>query len=363
MKKQYAKKQLAQTIRQMQWVYSLSAVVSVVAIGLLVWFGFQLDGNEQTEPFPEIPKEERCDFERVLDGVCVANEDAVNPLLTAVMIENHPDARPLSGLADASIVYEAPVEANFSRFMAIFPIGTRVEKAGPVRSARPYYLDWLSEYGEPMYMHVGGSPEALRKIKEYELYDRNEFQYGRKNFWRNKARFAPHNVYTSSELWEDAHEERDWETVPSYAGWKFGDSEACDTEQTEAGCASEVTVTFNGRTYEAVWKYNSSTQHYERYQTGRRHKDLGGVEIVADNIIVQFVSSTVLDGEGRLRIDTIGDGKAMMFRDGSVTEGRWSKASRTDRTRFYTGAGAEIALKPGKIWIEIVNERAEATFK
>ena len=157
--------------------YLLSGLVLLVTVILGGWFGFNWwQGRPSSEiNLVNIEKQNSteigCKFRRVLDGVCVETEEQVNPRLVAVMIENHPDSRPQSGLYQASVVYEAPVEGNYSRFLAIFPSGVEVKKAGPVRSVRPYYLDWVREYGDPLYMHVGGSPEALVKIDNFNIND------------------------------------------------------------------------------------------------------------------------------------------------------------------------------------------------
>jgi hypothetical protein len=77
-----------------------------------------------------------------------------------VMIENHEDSRPQSGLSFADTVYEAVAEGGITRFLAIFycqdaPI------IGPIRSARTYFIDFASEYGNsPLYTHVGGANAA-----------------------------------------------------------------------------------------------------------------------------------------------------------------------------------------------------------
>ena len=86
-----------------------------------------------------------CNFKRVLDGECVENQDSVNAPVIAVMVENSLDAQPLSGVSKASVVYEAPAEGNIPRFLTIFPLDAQVEKLGPVRSSRPYYIDFMSE--------------------------------------------------------------------------------------------------------------------------------------------------------------------------------------------------------------------------
>src|SRR5581483_6348891 len=93
--------------------------------------------------------------------------------VTAVMIENSLDARPQSGLDQAGIVFEALAEGGVTRFMALFQ-DTQPDYIGPVRSARPYYIQWLLGY-DAAYAHVGGSPDALNDITAWHVKDLNQF--------------------------------------------------------------------------------------------------------------------------------------------------------------------------------------------
>lgn len=338
-------------------MYSLAVIVFVCALGLLGWFVWGYISHRTPNPDNQTPSnlinKIDCKFRRLLDGVCVESVEKTNPKLVAIMIENHPDARPQSGLSKASVVYEAPVEANYTRFMAVYPADAVVEQIGPVRSARPYYLDWVSEYGQPMYMHCGGSPDALNKIKEYKIFDVNEFYYG-KNFWRSPSRLAPHNVYTSSELWNKVSikhgewnmEQEDW--------WGF-DTLAPGHLSTSAQ-ANDIVISFLAPSYDVEWKYNSSTQKYERWQAGVEHREADGTLITADTVIVQHVKTQVLDNVGRISMETIGSGLAEVYFDGQKISGAWKKTDRTIRTRFYNELGEEIKLKAGKIWVEVINK-------
>jgi hypothetical protein len=342
-------------------LYSLAVLVFLVGFSLIFWFGYQYFFHRS---FPTAlvalenqAKTGACNYERRLDGVCVEMESQVNPKVVAVMIDNHMDARPPAGLSQAAVVYEAPVEANFTRFMAIYPSDQEIVKVGPVRSARPYFLDWLSEYGSALYMHCGGSPEALQKIKDYGINDFNEFYRGW-YYWRDNSRSAPHNIFTSSELWNKALTDyADNYGTESYETWQFGEVKKC-----EINCTTRVAINFSSTAFEAVWKFNSSTEKYERYQAGRLHKDQDGTIITADTLIIQKANSTVLDGVGRLAIDTVGTGEAIVFANGNIIQGEWKKESRTGRTRWLDSTGEEIVLKAGKIWVEVVNVTASVEY-
>ncbi len=345
-----------------KYIYTLAGLVFLSGLFLLFWFifgsGFGRENIKNIYEEISIEQEkEKCNHVRVIDGVCVKTAEDVNPPLVAVMVENHFESWPQSGLSDAQIVYEAPVEGNISRFMAIYPLDSKVEKVGPVRSARPYYLDWLEEYKNIMYMHVGGSPDALDQIKEEDIFNVNEFYLGW-YFWRSKDRSAPHNTYTSDKLWNKAWDKytKDFEAATS-TSWAFGEAEKC-----EADCIDEIVVSFAAPTYQAVWNYNTSTQKYERYQVGENHADQNGNKIEVDTIVVQRVTTKTIDNIGRKSMDTIGDGQVFVFQNGNMLEGIWKKESITDKTRWLDKDGSELPLKPGKIWIEVLNQVGELEY-
>ncbi len=346
-----------------EYMYLLAGVIFIAGVGLLLWFwhpfadkstdfsggaGAMVGGTHDTS----------CTYRSVLNGVCV-QEGEENVSLVGVMIENHIDARPQAGLVDASVVYEAPVEANITRFFALYPLTTAVSKVGPVRSARPYYLDWFAEYDTAMYLHVGGSPDALAKIDAFELFAINEMTRGW-YFWRSDERLAPHNTYTSQTLWKKAWNDYAGEKQPPvYDSWVFTTS----TSACAVNCVDRVTVSFAAPAYEAEWRYTSSTGQYERYQSGRAHRDEDGRAIVADTVIVEYTNVTVLDEIGRRGVATTGSGSAKIFRDGYMIEGSWEKRGRSGRTQWFDNDGNEIPLRPGKIWIEVVGGGNTVTTK
>ena len=297
-----------------------------------------------------------------LDGVCVANEgENASPLVT-IMVENHFEAWPLSGLRPRASSMRHRLRAIFLRFLAPYPADAEVEKVGPVRSARPYYLDWASEYGAVLYLHVGGSPEALERLNaQSQLIDVDEF-YQDWYFWRSSDRLRPHNTYTSSELWQDARADLGASAESTFERWRFADAAPC-VSATTTPCAKEITATFLSPTYVATWIYATGSRQYVRQQQYREQFDENGDPIVADTVIIQRVQAVVLDEVGRKRIDTVGEGDAAVFRDGHVTAGAWRKESLTGRTRWYDADGAEIPLKAGKIWIEVVPQNGAVSWE
>ncbi len=289
---------------------------------------------------------------RRIDGVEVA-KGKENLYPVAINIDNHYEGWPTFGLSQASVVYETLVEGQFTRFLAVYtPDEDEVEKIGPVRSTRSYFLPLVKEY-DGLFAHSGGSPEALVKIEEMEIYNLEEIAWwGPDYFWRVYSRTQPHNLFTSSENlaqavidWELADDEVD------YRRWQF------DEEMIEGKRAEEIKIDFSqGELYDVSYTYSTSTLGYLRFQDDEEYIDeLNKKQIEVKNVVIQFVGEEeIIDEVGRIKLDMVGRGKAVMFRDGVMIEGSWRKLDNESRTIFYNSRGDEIKFKPGNIWIEIV---------
>lgn len=339
-------------------MYGLAGVVFACGALLLLWFSYPiargvfLRGSDVQTEQPKQREESilPCPYRQFLNGVCVGSEADQSSQLIGVVIENNLEAWPISGLSRASVVYEAPVEGNIPRFLALYAADAEVGEAGPVRSARPYIVDWISEYPGAAFFHVGGSNDALNGIRDYRLFDVNEMIRGW-YFWRDEERRAPHNTYTSSQLWRKAVADYGRaHPSASFTAWVFEEFAPCN-----ASCIDSLVTGFGGSGYSAEWRYNADTNRYERYQIDTvAQTDTDGTIIAADTVIVQRVRSRVLDELGRLRIDTTGRGPALILRAGVATAGQWRKASFDARTDWADADGNPITLKAGKIWIEVI---------
>jgi len=292
-------------------------------------------------------KKEYIYFDK-LDGQGVETKENETPQVVAVMIDNHTDARPQSGLSQAKIIYEVPVEGNITRLMAIFDANQVVENLGPVRSARPYFLDWASEYGESLYLHCGGSPEALTELKTNKLFDINEFYWG-SYFWRAQNKIAPHNVYTSSTNWQEIINSKNYQNKEEWLGWKFAENLA--TTSTEK--IKQINVAYSNY-YEVSWRFNEFTNRFDYYQNGKIFTGEDDNNLSVENVLVQYVQTEIIDSYGRLDIKTVGGGEARVLRAGEIIHANWEKKDRNSRTRFFDNNGQEINLIPGRTWVQVV---------
>lgn len=288
---------------------------------------------------------------RRLDGVIVAPGDE-NPYPVAIMIDNVEAAWPHSGLEAASVFYETLVEGSATRIMAIFGGGT-VSKIGPVRSARPYFVDWALEY-DAFYGHVGGSPESLAAIDGLGVKDFSQFANGQ-YYWRSTDRSAPHNVYTSSELIIRALRDKGYDSLtPSYDMWMYDDDLPIEERPTED---ETITVKFaNTLSRTRSFTYDRASNSYLRFQAGLPHIDVEtGNQLRAKNVAVVIIPPIVDIGEkGRLTLDMHGEGQLFFFSDGNKIEGTWSKPDATTRIFFRDADGNLIAQNRGTTWVEII---------
>lgn len=293
-----------------------------------------------------------------------------------VMIENHTESRPQSGLSKADVVYEAVAEGGITRFMGVY-LCQDVARVGPVRSARTYFLDWISEY-DGLYAHVGGAgtpgpADALGQIERYGIKALNQFNLGFPTFERDQKRInqgiaIEHTMYSSTDkLWdaavkkfglaaEDKSTKRRWDE--SFTPWKFQEDAALERR----GASSSAQVPFwdkGSGDYRVEWTYDKQNNVYQRATGGIDAVDeLSDEQIVVKNVVIQFMKEQNANdgypGNVHLLYGTTGTGEAIILQNGQVIQGTWAKADRLARTKYTDKQGKEIQFIRGLIWIQTV---------
>lgn len=271
--------------------------------------------------------------------------------VTGVMIENSLDARPQAGLSQAGVVFEAIAEAGITRFLALYQ-DTAPDNVGPIRSARPYYVQWLLGF-DAAYAHVGGSPEAISDIQAWGVHDLNQF-YNGSYYHRISARAAPHNVYTAIATLNQLEAKKGY-TTSSYSGFPR-------KAETPAKVPTARTINLNisGPTYNVAYTYDPATNSYMRNQAGAPHIDANTNTQIKPKVVIALVMSYSLEADGyHSAYGVIGSGPVYVFQDGLVTAGTWTKTSSTSQITFADSNGATIKLNPGQTWLTAVAKTSD----
>ena len=270
----------------------------------------------------------------------------------AVMIDNHSDAWPQAGLQDAYMVYEIVVEGGETRLMALFK-GANVEKIGPVRSARHYFIDYAME-NDAIYTHFGQSPQAASDIKKYSIDDINGIAEDGTTFWRVKDKAAPHNAVTSTKkLLESAQSKKYKTTSTNESVLKY----TTDEVNLENG-QDAISVTIPHSDLQTVkYVYNEENQVYERYARKKVQKDwTTGKTITTKNIIITFCDNyTLTDSEnkGRQGLKNIGTFDGYYITNGKAIKIKCTKNSREEKTTYKDLDGNIIDVNDGNTFVNI----------
>lgn len=305
--------------------------------------------------------EDKCEncFYRLIDAREVFEENDIDQFLIAVVIDNHPSARPAFGLSQAELVYDIPAEGGINRYLAFFAVDDKPDlEIGPVRSARPYFLDIAKEYGAIL-IHCGGSPEALARISKEKLLSLNEF-YNEKYFRRYSAYKAPHNILANFDLIKNYLRDRNYEKS-IFDSWKFEkDNDISGVDFINANF--EVSISNGQSQYAVKWDYDLNNNLYLKSLDNKKHLDNDGRQISVSNLILHFVDTQILDKELRLKINLIGENKAIICINGLCQEGYWQKENENSRTKYYYENGEEVIFNPGQTWIHFIDKNTKTSY-
>ncbi|MCD8105320.1 MAG: DUF3048 domain-containing protein [Lachnospiraceae bacterium] len=293
----------------------------------------------------------------------------------AVMINNIADALPQSGISNAAIVYEAPVEGAITRLMAIMEDYQDVERIGSVRSCREYYVYFAREF-EAIYMHYGHAVYAtgvlnlsdtvrLSGMADYDLVYDGE---GDVTYYRSDDFVSPHNVFTNYSLIQAGIEYKGISTdyseeyIENNGHYQFaGDDEIITLDDGVDALTVKPGYSYNYPSFE----YDEETGKYTRYQFGSQQIDyLTQKGLTYDNILIQYCSWTKWDDNGYLDINVYSGGDGVYITHGKAIPITWSKddADADNRyadgnfgvTHYYNLDGEEITMNQGKTWVCIV---------
>ncbi len=283
---------------------------------------------------------------------CVAGSSPDNPadaVLVGVMIDNHQGARDFQrGLEKATLVQEFLVEGFITRFLAYVNVADLPDSIGPVRSVRPYFVDGSSPVLSAI-LHVGGSPEAIEKLKEegsprsFDALRLNRF------FDEDEIAPAPHHRFITGDsivMLADMLEDVSSVTLPLFPIGAFVSDDS----------AHRIQIDHRSPVHNVGYAYDPGTQSYRKMNQGIERPPSPGNLLLLESPVLEV-------GElGRLTIDMNGTGSAILFRDGGVQRGTWSKTPDTFY-RFADVRGFPFAFRDGQTWMIVLDSLEKVSWK
>ncbi len=276
----------------------------------------------------------------------------------AVMIDNHEGAWPQAGLNQAYMVYEIIVEGGETRLMALFK-GVDLEKIGPVRSARHYFIDYAME-NDAIYVHFGQSPQAQSDIKKYSINDINGIAEDGTTFWRVKDKSAPHNAVTSTEKLLESAKSKNYRTTSTEESVL---NYVTDEVNLEEGQVADTITIPHSDLQTVTYTYDEENKVYIRYARGEEQTDWETEEpVTTKNIIITFCNNYTLsdsENKGRQGLKNIGTFDGYYITNGKAIKIQCIKNARDEKTIYQDMNGNEINVNDGNTFVNICPVNAD----
>lgn len=295
-----------------------------------------------------------------LDGTEVPDRAAATVRPIVFQVDNAPAARNQAGLSKADIVYEAMAEGDVTRFSAVFACH-EAEVVGPIRSARLIDLELVPEY--QALLADSGSSEGVTAGLEAapDVPNINDDGYHDIAFWRADDRIAPHDLMSSTQGVRKAAASVGHSLTATLSPLTF-------KEDSPAPAVNSISVPYSA-VVDVGYKYDPASNGWLRFNGGEAHMDAEtGKQLTPKNVIIQFVpsyeSEIVEDAGGNRGMDytLTGSGKALVFRDGQVIQGTWSRAERSGVTQYLDASNKPIALNRGLTFVQLVDTNFQASW-
>lgn len=305
-----------------------------------------IEGTEIVEEVVEEP--EVLTYVSPFTGERTTEETTMRPVLAT--INNHPDARPQSGLTEADVVYEMLAEGDVTRFLALYQ-SELPESIGPIRSARSYFID-MAKGLDAFYVAHGYSPEAKSMLERRVADNINGMQYDGIYFKRSKERRAPHNSYISSENIEAGAEKVGasllYNKKVAYSFYDEQESVKIGVETNEVDVKYSNNGLFNSR-----YVYDAATNRYTRFSAGVETVDyVSGQSLALANILFFEMPHRIIDNVGRRDIDISQGGDAYLFQAGMMRAVKWK--NEDGFLAVIEEDGTDALLVPGQTWVHFV---------
>ena len=271
----------------------------------------------------------------------------------AVSINNNHAAWPQAGLQDAYLSYELIAEGGITRILAFFK-DTNTEKIGSVRSARHYFLDYVLE-NDAIFVHYGHSPQALSDIKSLSINNINGM-YDGSTFYRDKTlkRASEHTAFTTMKRIKNTIKSKGYRTETDKGTLlKYSAVNKDYSKDETSKVANNVSITYSD--YQTTsYVYDKENKVYKMYMSKEEHSDLvTKKQYTVKNIITYQVENSSIDKKGRQNLYNTGKGEGYFISNGIATKIKWSKATRSAKTKYTLMDGSELVVNDGNTWIHI----------
>ncbi len=280
------------------------------------------------------------------------DEDS-NSRVIAVSINNNHAAWPHAGLQDAFLGYELIAEGGITRLLAFYK-DKNTAKIGSVRSARHYFLDYVLE-NDAIFVHYGFSPQAKEDLVTLGINNINGL-YTSSAFYRDKTlnRAFEHTAFTTMEKINKTIKNKKYRTTSKTQLLKYSPIKVDHSTDSSLIDAKKVTIKYSS--YQTTsYEYDEDNYVYKMFMSGKAHTDLvTGEQYTVKNIITYKVRNVALnDKKGRQNLENIGSGEGYYISNGEAIKIKWSKTSRSGKTKYMTMDGKELVLNDGNTWIHI----------
>ncbi|MGF1618849.1 MAG: DUF3048 domain-containing protein [Acidimicrobiia bacterium] len=292
-----------------------------------------------------------------LNGLPVDDPETLQRRVLGVKIDNHPNARPQSGLNDAEIVIEILVE-GVTRFLTLWQQSDS-DYLGPMRSGRPTDGALMAAFNEPTFAISGAQSWVQSMIRGMGVYLTGEV---RPATFRVGWRSAPHNLYVNTTWLREYADGRGHPDNPLEDPiWEFGELPAGGPD------LESVQFSFSGNS--VVWVWDADQEVWLRTVGGSesnyRNEDASTGQLAFPVLIAlnveQYTVPNPGGGKGLPSSRTIGSGAAYVLANGRAIEGTWERETETDWFTITDVSGDVIPIPPGKVWISLIPGSAGVT--
>lgn len=316
-------------------------IVILLAIAIIAALAYLVFGSSKKQDEPEVPPEP---VYSQLMGIEVDPEVAERPIL-GIMIENSTFARPQTGVGSAGIVFESVTEGGITRYLTMFQENFPKE-VGPVRSIRPYFVNWMMGFDTSI-AHVGGSAPALDLVEQRNAKTLSQFAYP-EPYYRRSDRESPHDMYARTKDLRDLQQKLGHKTA------EFKEIPRSADSPSQTPNATKININYSGPDFAVEFRYDKTSNSYKRFLAGTPDVDADTKkQITVKNLVVLKMSGPI--------VEALGTGQVVIYKDGTFQKATWKQSTFRERVVLADSQGNEIPLNRGNTWFAVVPSTGSAT--